>query len=49
MASAQLGKSPEFERDVAEFADLYADQNERDHLALAAAVKPGPLVAEAGL
>ena len=45
--SAYLGKSPAFERSVAEFADLYADQNERDHAALAAAVKSGRVAAEA--
>jgi hypothetical protein len=50
LTSAQLGKSPAFEVGVAtEFADLYADQNERDHVALAAAVKSGPVAAEVGL
>jgi hypothetical protein len=48
MASSGLGKSPAFERDVAEFADLHAGQNERDHVALAAAVKSGPVAAEVG-
>ena len=46
---AYLGKSPAFERSVAEFADLAADQNERDHAALAAAVKSGRVAAETGV
>jgi Uncharacterized protein conserved in bacteria (DUF2252) len=46
---AYLGKSPEFERSVAEFAGLAADQNERDHAALAAAVKSGRVAAETGV
>jgi len=44
-----LGKSQAFERAVAEFAASYADQNERDHAALVAAVKSGRVVAETGI
>jgi hypothetical protein len=33
---------------IAEFAQAYADQTERDHAALLAAVKSGRVVAEAG-
>jgi uncharacterized protein (DUF2252 family) len=47
--AAYLGKDKSFERAIAEFAIAYADQNERDHQALLAAVKEGRLVAEAGL
>jgi uncharacterized protein (DUF2252 family) len=36
-----LGKGDAFDRAVAEFADAYADQTERDHATLAAAVKAG--------
>jgi uncharacterized protein (DUF2252 family) len=44
-----LGKSQAFERAVAEFAASYADQNERDHAALAAAVSAGRVAAETGV
>jgi len=46
---AYLGKSPEFDRAVARFAASYADQNERDHDSLAAAVKSGQVAAELGV
>jgi len=43
-----LGKSERFDTAVADFAEAYADQNERDHAALCAAVSSGRLPAEAG-
>jgi uncharacterized protein (DUF2252 family) len=46
--AAYLGKGPAFERAIAQFARAYADQNERDHAAFAAAVASGRLVAETG-
>ena len=46
--AAYLGKSERFDRSVADFAVAYADQTERDHAALLAAVKSGRLPADAG-
>jgi uncharacterized protein (DUF2252 family) len=46
--AAYLGKSDRFDRSVADFAVAYADQNEKDHEALCAAVKSGRLQADAG-
>jgi uncharacterized protein (DUF2252 family) len=43
--AAYLGKSERFDRAVADFAAAYADQNERDHAALCAAVESGRLPA----
>jgi uncharacterized protein (DUF2252 family) len=43
--AAYLGQSAVFDRAIAEFAAAYADQNERDHQALAAAVASGRLTA----
>jgi uncharacterized protein (DUF2252 family) len=45
--AAYLGKSERFDWAVADFAQAYADQTERDHAALCAAVKSGRLPAEA--
>jgi uncharacterized protein (DUF2252 family) len=42
-----LGKGERFDRAIAEFAQAYADQTERDHAALCAAVKSGRLPAAA--
>jgi uncharacterized protein (DUF2252 family) len=39
--AAYLGGSPKFDQAIADFAETYADQNERDHAALQAAVKDG--------
>jgi predicted alpha/beta hydrolase len=39
--SGYLGKSDSFDEAVGEFTLAYADQNERDHAALVAAVKAG--------
>jgi hypothetical protein len=41
-----LGKSDKFDEAVADFAKLYADQTERDHDALKAAVEAGRIKAE---
>src|SRR5215204_3582243 len=46
--SAYLGKSERFDVAIADFAKEYADQTERDHAALCAAVKSGRVAAEAG-
>ena len=47
--SSYLGKSDVFDRAVADFATAYADLNERDHAALAAAAKDGRIVVQEGL
>jgi uncharacterized protein (DUF2252 family) len=39
--AAYLGGSTKFDEAIAEFAEIYADQNERDYAALQAAVKEG--------
>jgi uncharacterized protein (DUF2252 family) len=44
-----LGSGETFDRAIAQFAESYADQNERDHAALQEAVEAGRVVAEAGL
>jgi uncharacterized protein (DUF2252 family) len=41
-----LGRSDVFDRAIAEFASAYADQNEKDHAALAAAAASGKVRAE---
>jgi uncharacterized protein (DUF2252 family) len=41
-----LGSGDAFDRAIAEFSRLYADQNERDHAALLAAIDSGRLQAE---
>jgi uncharacterized protein (DUF2252 family) len=46
--SGYLGKNDQFDVAIAEFADAYADQVERDHAMLAAAVRAGQLPAELG-
>jgi uncharacterized protein (DUF2252 family) len=47
--AAYLGKGDTFDRAVADFAAVYADQNERDYAAFAAAVDSGRLVAQTGV
>ena len=47
--AAYLGASDVFDRAVAQFASLYADQNERDYQALAEAAASGRITAEHGL
>jgi uncharacterized protein (DUF2252 family) len=39
--AAYLGRSEKFDNAIADFAETYADQNDRDHAALAAAVASG--------
>jgi len=46
--AAYLGKSERFDRAIADFAESYADQTERDHAALCAAVKSGRVAADSG-
>jgi uncharacterized protein (DUF2252 family) len=45
--AAYLGKSERFDLAIADFARAYADQTERDHAALCAAVKSGRIAADA--
>ncbi len=47
--SAYLGKSAELDAALADFAELYADQNELDYATLTAAVKTGRVTAQPGL
>jgi uncharacterized protein (DUF2252 family) len=44
--AAYLGAGDAFDRAIAEFAERYADQSERDHAALVAAIDSGRLVGE---
>ncbi|MFI5674452.1 DUF2252 domain-containing protein [Streptomyces cellulosae] len=46
--AAYLGRSDVFDRALTEFSESYADQNERDHQALADAVRAGRVGAESG-
>ena len=46
--AAYLGRGDGFDRELARFAEAYADQNERDYDALAAAVKAGVVAADPG-
>jgi hypothetical protein len=43
-----LGKSERFDGAIADFVEAYADQTERDHAALCAAVKSGRIPVDAG-
>jgi hypothetical protein len=45
--AAYLGGSDVFDRALATFAELYADQNEKDHQALVDAIHSGRVPAEA--
>jgi uncharacterized protein (DUF2252 family) len=47
--AAYLGNNASFEKALARFAESYADQNERDYEAFAAACKSGRLHAEEGI
>ena len=47
--AAYLGGSEKFDQAVAEFGETYADQNERDHAALADAVASGRVQAQVGI
>src|SRR5215203_4029632 len=44
-----LGKSERFDGAIADFAEAYADQTERDHAALCAAVKSGRVPTDGGV
>ena len=47
--SSYLGKSDEFDKAMAAFAEAYADQNERDYAALKAAAESGRIEVQTGL
>jgi uncharacterized protein (DUF2252 family) len=47
--AAYLGKGDVFDRAIGDFAEAYADQNERDYKEFASAVKEGRLQAEADI
>jgi uncharacterized protein (DUF2252 family) len=47
--AAYLGGGDRFDRALADFAEAYADQNERDHAALVQAVQRGRIPAETGI
>ena len=47
--AAYLGSGDVFDRAMSEFAELYADQAERDHAALAEAAKSGRITATEGM
>jgi uncharacterized protein (DUF2252 family) len=47
--SAYLGKSTTFDNAIADFAETYANHNERDHRALGRAVAKGKVQAETGV
>jgi len=47
--AAYLGNSTKFDNAIADFAEAYADQNERDHAAMAAAVADGRVEAQPGV
>ena len=47
--AAYLGGSTKFDQAIAEFAETYADQNERDYVALQTAVKQGKAEATPGI
>jgi hypothetical protein len=44
-----IGGSDRFDRAIADFADRYADQNERDYKAFLKAIKSGQLKATEGV
>ncbi len=47
--ASYLGKGESFDRAIADFSAAYADQNERDYAAFAAAVESGRLAAQTGV
>jgi hypothetical protein len=47
--AAYLGAADTFDRAMVDFAEAYADQNERDHAALQAAVAAGEVAAVVGV
>ncbi|MGK2954223.1 MAG: hypothetical protein ACSLFI_00915 [Solirubrobacterales bacterium] len=48
-SAASPGKGESCDRAVADFSDLYADQNEYDYRALIKALKAGEIKAESGV
>jgi hypothetical protein len=46
--AAYLGTSDTFDGAIADFAEAYADQNERDYAAFTAAIADGQLTAQEG-
>ena len=48
-SASYLGSGDAFDRALASFAEAYADQNERDYDALAAAADSGRVKVETGL
>jgi len=44
-----LGAGPRFETAITEFAETYADQNERDYRELMTAIRSGRIAADEGL
>ena len=47
--ASYLGSGDRFDQAIARFAEAYADQNERDHAALLAAIKTGAIEAQPGI
>jgi uncharacterized protein (DUF2252 family) len=47
--ASYLGSGRSFDNAIAEFAELYSDQSERDHAALVAAIDSGRIAAQSGL
>ena len=47
--ASYLGNSDVFDKAIAQFAEAYADQNERDHQSLVDAAAAGRVTAESGL
>jgi len=47
--SGYLGNKDTFDQAIADFAEVYADQTERDHAALLAAIKDGRVQAQTGV
>jgi uncharacterized protein (DUF2252 family) len=47
--AAYLGKGDQFDRSISDFSERYADQNERDYQAFAAAIRSGRLQALEGV
>jgi hypothetical protein len=47
--AAYLGAKDRFDQAIADFAETYADQNDRDHTALADAIASGRVTAQTGI
>ena len=48
-SGASIGKGDEFDEAIAQFAQAYADVNDRDHDALVRAVRVGRIKARTGI